>query len=331
LVANTLGLPFFNVKASEIVSHFTGVSTICFSKLSHVVRQAGGVVFIDEGELLLQDRNFQPGGGGEESVVSAFKQLFQDKPDDPIVMVATNAPEAIRDSGTLRRLGLKLYVGLPDAKTRISLIISSLRRYYPHDYCDRYRPEGRRLTDILRALEDSTTSGPRRALIDYSAGYTPAEISSIVKSICTHHPVGIENLSKLQFCQVENTTLLGPTRRPAVYIPRLLGSEEPCVTRSGDTRLRQQPVPVVSVGTVESDTNALICWPVISLSELIRGFENPRSTGVKRSVGLDSLQKFITYSENVLSDPEGAQRIIADYQEIARVVRTKSPGTSPIF
>jgi cell division protease FtsH len=136
-IATESGVPFVSIAGSEFVEMFVGVGASrvrqLFKKARRLAYAHGGcIVFIDEIDSVARRRVFSVFGGTEETNSTQNQLLAEmdglgDRPENVVVIGATNAPEANMDEALLRpgRFDRKIYVTRPDAQERELLF-----RYY---------------------------------------------------------------------------------------------------------------------------------------------------------------------------------------------------------
>ncbi|XP_077585559.1 spastin [Stigmatopora nigra] len=116
---------FFNMSAASLTSKFVGESEKLVRALFAAARELQpSVIFIDEVDSLLCERR-----EGEQEFSRRLKTEFliefdgvQSGGDDRVlVMGATNRPQEL-DEAVLRRFAKRVYVSLPDEKTRATLL-----------------------------------------------------------------------------------------------------------------------------------------------------------------------------------------------------------------
>jgi len=127
--ANMLGATFFNVKTSDLLSKYFGESSQLISALYRRARDMAedkglAVIFIDEVESLVPDRD-QSESGAEKRIVTSFLSELdglaeKKRRSGVITIVATNKPAAL-DAAILSRMDLRIHVPLPDAATRAEI------------------------------------------------------------------------------------------------------------------------------------------------------------------------------------------------------------------
>jgi SpoVK/Ycf46/Vps4 family AAA+-type ATPase len=124
--ANMLGATFFNVKTSDLLSKYFGESSQLISALYRRARDVAedkglAVIFIDEVESLVPDRDASDSGAEKRIVTSFLSELDglaeKKRRSGVITIVATNKPGAL-DPAILSRMDLRIHVPLPDAATR---------------------------------------------------------------------------------------------------------------------------------------------------------------------------------------------------------------------
>jgi katanin p60 ATPase-containing subunit A1 len=127
--ANMLGATFFNVKTSDLLSKYFGESSQLISALYRRARDIAedkglAVIFIDEVESLVPDRDVSESGAEKRIVTSFLSELDglaeKKRRSGVITIVATNKPAAL-DEAILSRMDLRIHVPLPDAATRAEI------------------------------------------------------------------------------------------------------------------------------------------------------------------------------------------------------------------
>ena len=128
-IAGELGMPFFSVRSSDIVSKWVGDSESNIQELFRAVRsREQAILFVDEMDSLFHIR-----GGNDthnDSRVAEFlSQLdgVDTKRGGLLILGATNVPWMV-DEAFLRpgRFDVKVFVGLPDEKARAALVERAL-------------------------------------------------------------------------------------------------------------------------------------------------------------------------------------------------------------
>jgi katanin p60 ATPase-containing subunit A1 len=135
--SNGLGATFFNVKASNLLSKYFGESSRLVTALFDAARSesdAGfAVVFIDEIESLCMARGEGSDSGAERRMLSTLLSEMDglaDKGEDRFVLTiaATNTPWDL-DDAVLSRFQKRIYIPLPDAVARESILQIQLKGY----------------------------------------------------------------------------------------------------------------------------------------------------------------------------------------------------------
>ncbi|MDR1384637.1 MAG: ATP-binding protein [Planctomycetaceae bacterium] len=131
-VAGELGLPFYVIKSSEVLSQYYGQSEKQLADLFQEARKSpdGAVIFLDEIDALGAKRTEQM----NEASRRVINQLLQEldgvggKSEKLVFLAATNEPWLL-DSALLRppRFCEKCYIPLPDATARRTLFDMSLQ------------------------------------------------------------------------------------------------------------------------------------------------------------------------------------------------------------
>uniref|UniRef100_A0AAX7VHJ9 Fidgetin-like protein 1 n=1 Tax=Astatotilapia calliptera TaxID=8154 RepID=A0AAX7VHJ9_ASTCA len=124
-VAAESNATFFNISAASLTSKYVGEGEKLVRALFAVARERQpSVIFIDEVDGLLYERR-----EGEHDASRRLKTEFliefdglqSGKDDRVLVMGATNRPQEL-DEAILRRFAKRVYVTLPDEKTRFTLL-----------------------------------------------------------------------------------------------------------------------------------------------------------------------------------------------------------------
>ncbi len=141
--SNGLGATFFNVKASNLLSKYFGESSKLITELFDAARSEAdegfAVIFIDEVESLCLPRGDGSESGAERRVLSTILSELDglaDKGEDRFVLTiaATNAPWDL-DDAVLSRFQKRIYIPLPDAEARKSILeILLLKAGHTLDY-----------------------------------------------------------------------------------------------------------------------------------------------------------------------------------------------------
>ncbi len=141
--SNGLGATFFNVKASNLLSKYFGESSKLVTALFDAARSEAdegfAVIFIDEVESLCLPRGEGSESGAERRMLSTILSEMDglaDKGEDRFVLTiaATNAPWDL-DDAVLSRFQKRIYIPLPDAEARKSILeIQLLKEGHTLDY-----------------------------------------------------------------------------------------------------------------------------------------------------------------------------------------------------
>ncbi|CAB3246340.1 unnamed protein product [Arctia plantaginis] len=130
-VAAECSATFFSISAATLTSKYVGEGEKMVRALFQVARELQpSIIFVDEVDSLLCERS---SGEHEASrrLKTEFLVEFDGLPaagaDRLIVMAATNRPQEL-DEAALRRFPKRVYVSLPDMRTRMSLVRGMLAR-----------------------------------------------------------------------------------------------------------------------------------------------------------------------------------------------------------
>uniref|UniRef100_A0A3Q3A4D1 Fidgetin-like protein 1 n=1 Tax=Kryptolebias marmoratus TaxID=37003 RepID=A0A3Q3A4D1_KRYMA len=152
---------FFNISAASLTSKYVGEGEKLVRALFAVARELQpSVIFIDEVDSLLCERR-----EGEHDASRRLKTEFlvefdgvQSGGDDRVlVMGATNRPQEL-DEAVLRRFAKRVYVALPDEKTRLTL-----------------------MKNLLGKHGNPLSSGELTHLSKATAGYSGSDLTSLAK------------------------------------------------------------------------------------------------------------------------------------------------------
>uniref|UniRef100_A0A668UY26 microtubule-severing ATPase n=1 Tax=Oreochromis aureus TaxID=47969 RepID=A0A668UY26_OREAU len=131
-VAAESNATFFNISAASLTSKYVGEGEKLVRALFAVARELQpSVIFIDEVDSLLCERR-----EGEHDASRRLKTEFliefdgvqSGRDDRVLVMGATNRPQEL-DEAILRRFAKRVYVTLPDEKTRFTLLKNLLGKH----------------------------------------------------------------------------------------------------------------------------------------------------------------------------------------------------------
>jgi SpoVK/Ycf46/Vps4 family AAA+-type ATPase len=125
-VSNGLRATFFNVSAAKVLSKWFGESSRLVSLLYATARrQSPAVVFIDELEALFPSRDTDTSGAERRVLSTLLAELSgvasSGKAATVFTIGATNAPW-LMDAAALSRFGRRVYVPLPDSRTRRAIL-----------------------------------------------------------------------------------------------------------------------------------------------------------------------------------------------------------------
>uniref|UniRef100_A0A8C6P280 Fidgetin-like protein 1 n=1 Tax=Nothobranchius furzeri TaxID=105023 RepID=A0A8C6P280_NOTFU len=160
-VAAESNATFFNISAASLTSKYVGEGEKLVRALFAVARELQpSVIFIDEVDSLLCERR-----EGEHDASRRLKTEFliefdgvQSGGDDRVlVMGATNRPQEL-DEAVLRRFAKRVYVALPDEKTRLTL-----------------------MTNLLGKHGNPLSSSELSCLAKATAGYSGSDLTSLAK------------------------------------------------------------------------------------------------------------------------------------------------------
>lgn len=168
-VASEANCKFFNITAASLTSKYVGEGEKLVRALFALALYIQpSIVFIDEIDSLLFERkenDHEASRRLKTEFLSQFDGMQSNSQDKILVMGATNRPFEL-DNAALRRFPKRIYIGLPDKSTRISLI-NKLLRQQTHSLRDYQIDELARLTDgysgsDLTSLAKDASLGPIR-------------------------------------------------------------------------------------------------------------------------------------------------------------------------
>lgn len=161
--SNSSSAAFISVKGSDILASLQGQSESRIEAVFQEARNKAGeegyaILFFDEIETLIPDRNASDSGGNDNRLTVAFLQEMNNIGDNVMVIGATNLPFTI-DSAASRRFKTKLFVPHPS----------------PDALAELWRKN-------LDPLDIQFTSAEYDRLGELSESYTPSEIDALLES-----------------------------------------------------------------------------------------------------------------------------------------------------
>ena len=164
--AGSLDATFFSVKVSDMLSKYFGESTKLISALyATAARLSPSVIFLDEFESLSTPRGSGDSGAERRIVSTLLAEIdgLQSKGMDDLIITigATNVPWLI-DPAILSRIQKRVYVPLPDAVAR------------------------RTILEIFISRRGHKTQVPIAELVSRTEGYSGREIEQVCQTAVTH-------------------------------------------------------------------------------------------------------------------------------------------------
>eukprot|EP00455_Lapot_gusevi_P026228 TRINITY_DN2769_c0_g1_i4.p1 TRINITY_DN2769_c0_g1~~TRINITY_DN2769_c0_g1_i4.p1 ORF type:complete len:226 (+),score=19.37 TRINITY_DN2769_c0_g1_i4:113-790(+) len=168
-IASQVQATFFAISSSTLTSKWHGEGEKMYRTLFSVaLAMQPAVIFIDEIDSLLSartDNEFEGSRRLKTEFLTSFDGLGSSDQERILVIGATNRPQDL-DQAVLRRLVKRLYIPLPDAKARRSIILNLLSKNEFHLSDDDlnglvHRTDGYSGSD-LRALCGEASMGPIR-------------------------------------------------------------------------------------------------------------------------------------------------------------------------
>jgi spastin len=212
-VANEANCKFFNISAASLTSKYVGEGEKLVRALFSIALYIQPtIIFIDEIDSLLferKDNDHEASRRLKTEFLTQFDGMQSNSQDRILVMGATNRPFEL-DNAALRRFPKRIYIGLPDHRTRVSLI-SKLLSHHPHSLTKYDIDELAKLTDgysgsDLTALAKDASMGPirERSLEDLKVMLAhkirPLVVGDFIKSLNkirkSTPPDGLDQLEK---------------------------------------------------------------------------------------------------------------------------------------
>lgn len=124
-VANEANCKFFNISAASLTSKYVGEGEKLVRALFGVATYLQpAIIFIDEIDSLLferRDNDHEASRRLKTEFLTQFDGMQSNNQDRILVMGATNRPYEL-DNAALRRFPKRIYIGLPDTNTRMSML-----------------------------------------------------------------------------------------------------------------------------------------------------------------------------------------------------------------
>jgi spastin len=122
---------FFSVSASSLTSKYLGESEKLVKALFEIAREKQpSIIFIDEIDSILSARGSDDNEATKRlktEFLIAFDGVGTSEEDQILLMAATNLPQVL-DEAARRRFSRRIYVPLPDARVRATLIQKLLKQ-----------------------------------------------------------------------------------------------------------------------------------------------------------------------------------------------------------
>ncbi len=178
-VASQCKATFFSISASTLVSKWMGESEKLMKTLFALAAiQSPSIIFIDEVDSILTRRSSEENESSRRLKTEFLIQLdgVGSSSTRILVIAATNRPFDL-DEAALRRLTKRIYIGLPDADARLSLI-----------------------KKLMKQVDCSLSNGDFQRILDFTQGYSSADLSSLCKeaAMMPIREISPEKLMKLK-------------------------------------------------------------------------------------------------------------------------------------
>jgi len=209
-VAGEAGVAFASTSGAAIASHsVAGISnSIIYELFRNATKMAPCIIYIDELDSLCKERGASGGGGIVEDREAAFNALLEEmdgfrsrsgnSSSAVIVLASTNRPEVL-DPAVLRpgRFDRKIYVGLPDTKSRLDILRVHSEAKHPLsadvDLSDMARrTAGFSGADLEHLLNEAATLAARARLQRISAAHLGAAWEKVMLGMSSQRKVGAE-------------------------------------------------------------------------------------------------------------------------------------------
>ena len=169
-VANECDAALFSIRPSEMLSKYQGESEKYLKYLFEVTRKhEKAIIFFDEFDSIAMSRGSTDEGGGVQArrliselllQLNHHKELQSTSSMNIAIIASTNRLDDL-DEAIVRRFSLKLYVGLPDEVTRVSLI-----------------------QHFLIDIEHTLTASDLVRVASISYGFSGSDIESLTRDAC---------------------------------------------------------------------------------------------------------------------------------------------------
>lgn len=121
-LANELDRPFVELNQSDLTHGYVNKSPQIISRLFEEAHHVGGVIFIDEAEQLLGDRQAMNSHKEDQKITATFLSELTQEDQDFLILLTTNRKGEM-DDAILRpgRVEEEFKVGLPNAQARMEI------------------------------------------------------------------------------------------------------------------------------------------------------------------------------------------------------------------
>jgi len=131
-IAHKLQLPLFVLNLASVITSYLGQTGQNLSKALTRAKQEPSILLLDEFESIASLRTIDGDIGEMRRIVAVLLKEIEIWPDECIIIAASNLPELI-DKAFIRRFSRWINIGIPDEKTKISILNSYLKNTKP-DY-----------------------------------------------------------------------------------------------------------------------------------------------------------------------------------------------------
>lgn len=175
-IASQAKATFFSISASSLTSKWVGEGEKMVRALFYLARKMSpSVIFIDEIDSLLSQRQDNENEGSRRIKTEFLVQFDGVKADDKkqiLIIGATNRPHEI-DEAARRRLVKRIYVPLPDKKSRIQMVVN-----------------------LVSEMKNQISETDLETIADITLGYSGSDIFNLCREAAYEPLREIDDISK---------------------------------------------------------------------------------------------------------------------------------------